>query len=146
MYRFRCKKHSLRVKFKSNKTIIHRKLYLRMNTIKSLSHREMPTLLNLLIIINQNKITNRIVSRSQQVINKLIVITIWVQLKHANRKLKVYQTITPIDYFKIKIHDLLYKFILFIYLLLIRVYRRNRRYISISRCSRCVDESRRCVH
>jgi len=76
MYRFRCKKHSLRVKFKSNKTIIHRKLYLRMNTIKSLSHREMPTLLNLLIIINQNKITNRIVSRSQQVINKLIVITI----------------------------------------------------------------------
>ena len=72
MYRFRCKKHSLRVKFKSNKTIIHRKLYLRMNTIKSLSHREMPTLLNLLIIINQNKITNRIVSRSQQVINKLI--------------------------------------------------------------------------
>ena len=47
-----------------------------MNTIKSLSHREMPTLLNLLIIINQNKITNRIVSRSQQLINKLIVITI----------------------------------------------------------------------
>ena len=76
MYRFRSKKHSLQVKFQSNKSIIHRKLYLRMNTIKSLSHREMPTLLNLLIIINQNKITNRIVSRSQQVINKLIAITI----------------------------------------------------------------------
>ena len=113
MYRFRYKKHSLRVNFQSNKTIIHRKLYLRMNTIKSLSHREIPTLLNLLIIIiNRYKITNQIVSRSQQVINKLIAITIWVLLKHVNRKLKVYQTITLIDYFKIKIHDLLYKFIL----------------------------------
>ena len=77
MYRFRYKKHSLRVNFQSNKTIIHRKLYLRMNTIKSLSHREIPTLLNLLIIIiNRYKITNQIVSRSQQVINKLIAITI----------------------------------------------------------------------
>ena len=77
MYRFRSKKHSLQVKFQSNKSIIHRKLYLRMNTIKSLSHREIPTLLNLLIIIiNRYKITNQIVSRSQQVINKLIVITI----------------------------------------------------------------------
>ena len=48
-----------------------------MNTIKSLSHREIPTLLNLLIIIiNRYKITNQIVSRSQQVINKLIAITI----------------------------------------------------------------------